>query len=318
MFTSCRRGDSKLGYRTTALQALQGADLRGKTAVVTGGNSGLGLETCRALAAAGAHVVLCSRSLEAGQAAAERLKPDVEGRISVSRLDLADVKSIRALAAKLAASLPSLDLLILNGGVMALHPGPQRTADSFEMQFGVNHLGHFLLCQLLLPKMKAQGTPGRIVVVSSSIHELGRIDLDDLNYKKRPYRAWGSYAQSKLANVLFVRELACRLRSEGSTLEAFCLHPGIIHTNIGSHIGWRARGFYLLFGPWLKTPEQGAATTVYAATAAELAGHNGGYLQDCRLSTAAKQAQDDALAAALWEKSEELVAAALQKAELDP
>ncbi|KAL4442102.1 hypothetical protein ABPG77_011363 [Micractinium sp. CCAP 211/92] len=316
MFSSCRHRGSKLGYRTTALEALQGADLTGRTALVTGGNTGLGLETCRALAAGGAHVVLCSRSLEAGQAAAEQIRQEAKGRISVCQLDLADLRSIQALAAQLASSGPSPDLLILNAGVMALSPGPQRTADGFEMQFGVNHLGHFLLCQLLLPKMKAQGTPGRIVVVSSRIHERGRIDLQDLNYKKRPYRPWASYAQSKLANVLFTRELARRLREEGSALEVYCLHPGIVQTNIGSHMGLQARSFYLLFAPWLKTPEQGAATTVYAATAAELTGHSGAYLQDCRLSAPAKRAESDALAAALWAKSAELVEGALQRAAL--
>ncbi|PRW56818.1 short-chain dehydrogenase reductase SDR [Chlorella sorokiniana] len=304
----------KLGSRSTAIEALRGVDLTGKVAVVTGGNSGLGSETIRALATAGADCVLCCRNKKAGQAVAAELQPTVKGKISVQRLDLADLSSIKA-AGDALASLPSLDLLVLNAGVMAVRP-KQHTKDGFELQFGTNHLGHFYLSSQLLPKMKKQGTPGRVVVLSSSAHGFGRIHIDDLNCERRWYGAWASYGNAKLANLLFVKELARRLQEEGSPVEAFALHPGICHTSIGEHMGGRATVFYCMYKPWLKSAAQGAATTIYAATAPELSGKSGAYLEDCHEAKPWRCARDADMARRLWDKSEELVQAALKKAGL--
>ncbi|KAL4425998.1 hypothetical protein ABPG75_010014 [Micractinium tetrahymenae] len=303
---------TKLGYRTTAIQALRGVDLTGKQAVVTGGNSGIGVETVRALAHAGADVVLCSRSLEGGQKVAEQLQPGVKGKIAVKRLDLADLSSVKALADDLTASLARLDILILNAGVMACPK--MQTKNGFEMQIGTNHFGHFYLTKLLLPKMESQNSPARVVAVSSTAHSMGKLDLDDLNFERRKYSAWGSYGQSKLANVLFASELARRLREQGSAVTAFSLHPGVIKTNLQRHMGFSALVLNVLGGPFMKSMAQGAATSVFAATAPELEGKGGAYLADCQVATPSKAGQDGALAASLWEKSEELLAAALAKA----
>lgn len=303
-----------LGYRTTALEAVQGTDLTGQVAVVTGGNSGIGVETVRALAHAGADVVLCSRSVQAGQAVAEQLQPGVKGKISVRQLDLADLASVKKLGAELDADLARVDLLILNAGVMAC---PKlATKDGFEMQIGTNHFGHFYLTKLLLPKMKAQGTPARVVAVASTAHKFGSINLDDLNYEKRKYSSWGSYGQAKLANILFAAELARQLAAEGSHVKAYSLHPGVIKTNLGRHMGFTGGLLNFFVGPFGKTIPQGAATSVYAATAAELDTHSGAYLADCQLAVASKAGQDGEMGKKLWAKTEELLGAALAKAGL--
>ncbi|PSC68474.1 WW domain-containing oxidoreductase [Micractinium conductrix] len=305
-----------LGHRSTALEALQGADLTGKLAVVTGGNSGIGVETVKALAHAGADVMLCSRSVEAGdRVAAELQAGGVKGKIRVKQLDLADLASVKAMGAELAASLPRLDLLILNAGVMACPKGT--TKQGFETQIGTNHFGHFYLTQLLLPKMKAQGAPARVVVVSSSAHTMVKgIPLDDINFEHRKYGAWSSYGQSKLANVLFAKELARRLGEEGSPVKAFCLHPGVIKTNLQRHMGFSAFLLNTFAGPFMKTVPQGAATSVYSATAPELEQRSGAYLADCKVAAASKAGQDAELAKAFWTKSEEMLAAALAQAGL--
>ncbi|KAI3428336.1 hypothetical protein D9Q98_006716 [Chlorella vulgaris] len=306
-----------MGYHTTATQVIQARpDLSGQVAVVTGGSSGIGVETVRALASAGIDCVLCCRNVEAGQRVAAELQPEAVGKVTVQCLDLCDLSSVRAAATQLAAQLPRLDMLVLNAGVMApraVDGKPQRTADGFELQFGTNHLSHFYLCKLLLPKMKASGSAGRVVVVSSSAYAFGRIDLEDPNYTSRTYRPWDGYNQSKLANRLFVHELARRLKEEGSAVKAFSVHPGIIKTSIGDHIGFRASCFYALAGPFLKSPSQGAATTVFGAVSKELDDKSGAHLQDCAVVRVAQRGRDDAVAAALWSKSEELVLAAMQR-----
>ncbi|PSC71857.1 short-chain dehydrogenase TIC chloroplastic-like [Micractinium conductrix] len=281
---------AKLGYRTTALEALRGADLRGKVAVVTGehrkrpwrvagrgaatgGNSGIGLETCRALAHAGADVILCSRSVEAGERAAAELQGLEQGKLTVKQLDLSDL-------------------------------------------MGTNHFGHFYLTQLLLPKMNVQGTPGRIIAVASIAHAMVKgLPLEDLNCQTRTYYPWLSYAHSKLANVLFVTELARQLEKEGSAVKAFSVHPGVINTNLHRHK--RVSSFCgMLFGPLMKTVPQGAATTIYAATAPELEQDSGAYLALCKVGRASKAGRDSELAKAFWRKSEELLEAALARAGL--
>lgn len=295
---------------------LQGVDLTGKVAVVTGGNSGLGKETARCLAAAGADVTLTARSAQAGDdVAAELQATGVKGRISVQQLDLADLASVRAAAAAL-QRLPRIDYLILNAGVMACPLS--YTKDGFEMQIGTNHFGHWVLTQGLLDKLKAQDFPSRVVALSSSGHALNRgpLQLDDLHFKRRSYGAWTAYGQSKAANILFAKELNRRL--QGTQVEAFSAHPGVIQTNLGRHMNGPAHWGMKIFmaaARWVpamraKNIPQGVSTTLYAATAPQLKGLGGAYLVDCAVAQPSKTCQDVDTAAKLWEVTAEQVAAA--------
>ncbi|MFD8092435.1 oxidoreductase [Streptomyces malaysiensis] len=243
-------------------------DQTGRTAVVTGANSGLGLITARELARRGAQVVLACRSETRGAEAAELIQAQAPGAyVRVAPLDLADLASIRAFAAGHKGD--RLDLLINNAGVMALPHG--RTADGFETQFGVNHLGHFALTGLLLPKLLAAGPGARVVTVSSFMHLLGTVDPRDLNMERK-YRRWAAYARSKSANLLFTHELAHRLRATGAHLVAAAAHPGYAATNLMSVApkmeGHRAKQRFMEIGNryFAQSPEQGALPTLYAAT----------------------------------------------------
>ncbi|MHB9753905.1 oxidoreductase [Streptomyces sp. BYX5S] len=210
------------GWSTTDIP-----DQQGRTAVVTGANSGIGYVTARELARAGAHVVLACRSEQRGTAALDRLTFEVPGaQAEFAPLDLGDLASVRAFAE--ARGDGPLDLLVNNAGVMALPFG--RTADGFERQFGVNHLGHFALTGLLLPRLLAAPAP-RVVTVSSGLHALSNIDIADLN-SERSYGRWTAYARSKTANLLFVHELARRARAAGTGLVAAAAHPGYAATEL--------------------------------------------------------------------------------------
>ncbi|MFF5582994.1 oxidoreductase [Streptomyces hygroscopicus] len=243
-------------------------DQTGRTAVVTGANSGLGYITARELARRGAHVVLACRDDTRGAEAAERIRAQAPGAdVRVAPLDLADLTSVRAFAAEYPGE--RLDLLINNAGVMALPH--RRTADGFEMQFGVNHLGHFALTGLLLPKLLEAGPGARVVTVSSFLHMLGTVDPRDLNME-RGYRRWAAYARSKSANLLFTHELAHRLRTAGSRLVAAAAHPGYASTNLPTAAakmeGRRALERFMEIGNrfFAQSPDQGALPTLYAAT----------------------------------------------------
>ncbi|KAL3151249.1 hypothetical protein ABBQ38_013088 [Trebouxia sp. C0009 RCD-2024] len=293
-----------LGYRTTALQALRGADLTGKTAVITGGNSGLGVETARALAHAGARVILTSRKVSAGEEVVTKLRSDgVKGSLHVQQLDLADLSSVKALVKQLQLE-DSIDMLILNAGVAAVPLS--YTKDNFEIQIGTNHFGHFALVAGLMDKLKQQDTPVRIVAVASLAHMLGGFDMDDLHFRRRSYYRLKGYGQSKLCNILFAKELA--RRTEGTNIEAFSLHPGTIATNLSRHVGLVGSVANLGLSWFSKSTEQGAATSVYAATAPELSGQSGAYLQDCHIAQPSSQAQDAALAQQLWTVTEQQLA----------
>jgi NAD(P)-dependent dehydrogenase (short-subunit alcohol dehydrogenase family) len=289
----------------TTDDVLAGVDLHGTTAVVTGASSGIGAETARALAAAGAHVDLAVRDVAKGKAAA-----DGTGDVEVGHLDLTSLASVRAYARDLLDRHDRVNLLINNAGVMATPF--ERTVDGFELQFGTNHLGHFLLTALLAPVIVA-AAPARIVNVTSAGHQASDIDWDDPNYQHRPYDKWESYGQSKTANILFSVELERRLGPRG--VHAYAVHPGMIATELGRHLDAgdfttladraRTQGREL---PAFKPVEKGAATTVWAATAPELEGQGGTYLEDCRVSEAhAPWALDPASAERLWSLSEELV-----------
>jgi NAD(P)-dependent dehydrogenase (short-subunit alcohol dehydrogenase family) len=229
-------------------------DLSGKTAIITGANSGIGLATARALASAGAHVVLAVRSTEKGKAASAA----ITGSTSVRGLDLANLESVRAFAAGWDGP---IDLLINNAGVSG--PTLTRTADGFESKFGTNHLGHFALTNLLIEHLT-----GRVVSLASLAERFGRLDFDDLNWEHRPYKQSQAYSDSKLANLLFSAELQRRLTAAGSGVLAIAAHPGMVRTAIYHHDGPR-RPIDLLWGVALRViaqdPEAGALPVLYAA-----------------------------------------------------
>lgn len=291
--------------------------LNGRTAIVTGATSGLGLETAKALAFHGADVTLAVRDTPRGEDLAARIRYELPGmRVSVGRLDLADLASVRAFAAGWLDAHPGgLDLLVNNAGVMAL---PRReTADGFEMQLGTNHLGHFALTGLLLPAF-VDRAGARVVTVSSGLHRTGRIDFDDL-MGERSYRRWSAYGQSKLANLLFAFELQRRLDAAGSPAVSLAAHPGYAATNLQS--GGAAMGGSSLEGRFMallnrfvaQSAADGALPTLYAATGPALPG--GSYVGPDRLMEsrghptlvgASGAARDEATARRLWEESERL------------
>ncbi|WP_237277368.1 oxidoreductase [Streptomyces caniscabiei] len=248
-------------------------DQHGRSAVVTGANSGIGYAAARALARRGAHVVLACRSAERGAAALERMSAEVpDGSVELMRLDLGDLGSVREFADAYAQASDRLDLLVNNAGVMAV--ARSRTADGFETQFGTNHLGHFALTGLLLPALLA--TPGaRVVTVSSLMHLRANIDIDDLD-SERPYGRWLAYGRSKTANLLFTHELARRLAANGSDVVAAAAHPGYASTNLQtagpSAEGRKSVERFMRVGNrfFAQSAEGGALPTLYAATAPEV------------------------------------------------
>lgn len=275
-------------------------DLPDGRVIVTGANSGIGRAAARMLAAAGAQVTLAVRSLERGHAAAAA----ISGKTEVRELDLASLASVRKFAADWDGD---IDLLINNAGVMI--PPLSRTADGFELQFGTNHLGHFALTNLLLPRIR-----GRVVTVSSSMHRVGRIDFADLNWEQRRYRRWAAYGQSKLANLLFTKELQRRLSDAGSPLLSVAAHPGYAATNLQTRSGsglWDAlgRAGNALFA---QSDHAGALPMLFAAFAEipgdSFAGPGGlqGMRGAPRLVKRSRRAQDAAVARRLWEASEQL------------
>ncbi len=273
--------------------------LDGRTFLVTGANSGIGLSAARELGRAGGRVVLAVRDPDRGEQAAATIPGDRE----VRRLDLADLSSIRAFAD---AWDGEIDVLINNAGVMA--PPERRTADGFELQIGTNHLGHFALTNLLLPHVT-----DRVVTISSGAHRTGRIRLDDLNWEHGRYNRWRAYGQSKLANLLFTLELQRRLADAGSELRAVAAHPGYAKTNLQHHTeSVIHRGVMVITDLTAQSDEMGALPTLFAATQdipggsyvgpdgfAEQRGHP-------QLVGRSKAASDEETARRLWELSEEL------------
>jgi NAD(P)-dependent dehydrogenase (short-subunit alcohol dehydrogenase family) len=270
------------------------------TAIITGANSGIGRAAARALAGAGAHVVLAVRDTGKGARAAA----SIQGSTEVRPLDLASLESVRQFAADWDGP---IDLLINNAGVMV--PPLSRTADGFELQFGTNHLGHFALTNLLL-----EHVTGRVVTVSSTGHRIGKIDFEDLNWERKPYKAWRAYGQSKLANLLFTAELQRRLTASGSTVIATAAHPGYAATNLQFHSGHRTLDVLSILGNRLIAQDEhdGALPTLYAAVADVPAGSFAG--PDGRLEMRgkpklvgrSKAARDADAARRLWDASEEL------------
>ena len=279
--------------------AAQLPDLSGQTVVVTGASSGIGAVTAGELSRAGAKVVLGVRDVAKGRPQ----PPEWRGRHDVRRLDLTDLASVREFAGGWAGH---LDILINNAGIMMVPAG--RTADGFELQIGTNHLGHFALTNLMLPQIT-----GRIVTVTSDLHKIGKIKVDDLNWENRTYKPLGAYCQSKLANVLFTLELQRRLASSGSVVRAVAAHPGVAETNLISHVGgFQGAVSKLFLGPITQDGEHGALPTLYAATQDIPGGshvgpdgliHTKGYPE---VSKPSKLSRNADLARRLWDASASL------------
>lgn len=308
--------------KTTVAEVLADVDLSGKVAVVTGGYSGIGLETVRGLASKGARVIVPVRS----SAKAKEALAAVEGDVTTAPMDLADPASVRQFGQTIAQQSSRLDLLINNAGIMACPEA--RTGPGWESQFGVNHMGHFILGETLLPLLKKTGD-ARVVALSSTAHKFSGILWDDIQFETSDYDKWLAYGQAKTANALFANAISRRLQESGG--HAFSVHPGGIFTPLQRHLpkeemvalGWLGEDGEPseLAKQGFKTPEQGAATTVWAATSPDLIGKPGAYCENCDIAAPADtenpmarfvgvnaHACDDEAAERLWDLSQHLSA----------
>lgn len=283
--------------------------LGGKTVIVTGANTGIGKETALDLAKRRARVILACRDVQKAKQAAREIqlqasRINVEANLLVKELDLASVASVNKFCDDILSTEHQVDVLINNAGVFQCPYS--LTEDGFEMQFGVNHLGHFLLTNRLLPLLQ-KACPSRVLIISSALHKRGKIDFSDLQSKKR-YSKKAAYSNSKLANVLFAKELHKRYHRRG--INVYCIHPGIVRTELGRHL--KVSPFVnFMVSPlmWLffKSPWYGAQTSVYCAIAGDLEGQSGGYYGDCKeepfpfVEGATEECQEK-----LWEESEKL------------
>ena len=292
-------GPSGFGYGSTAMDVTDGLDLSEKTILLTGCNSGIGLESFKVLSARGAHVVAAARTVDKAKGAGEGLS-----NFTPVACELSEPGSVRACVETVKATGRRLDAIICNAGIMAL---PKlNTQYGYELQFFTNHVGHFILVTGLLDTLAERG---RVVMLSSTAHQgaprVG-IEFDNLDGSKG-YFSWKAYGQAKLANLLFARELARRLPHTGQTANA--VHPGVIHTNLARHSGSIADIGLAMAGPlFLKSVGQGAATQCYVATHPSLGGVTGEYFADCNIARSSSNGKNMALAKRLWEVSEEIVA----------
>ena len=293
------KGPSGFGYGSTAEQVTAGLSLQGRTILVTGCNSGLGLETMRVLALRGARVAGTARTREKAETACKSVK----GETLPFACELSDPASVNACIAAVKTAGLKLDAIICNAGIMAL-PKLEK-AYGYEQQFFTNHIGHFILVTGLLDQLTESG---RVVMLSSDLHARapkGGIEFDNLDGSKG-YDGWKNYAQSKFANVLFAKELARRFHGTKKTANA--VHPGVIATNLGRHMNPIVWSLYSALAPlFLKTVPQGAATEVYVATSPALDGVSGEYFADCNVAKARRDTSDATLAKRLWEVSGKIV-----------
>ncbi len=273
-------------------------DMAGRTVVISGATSGIGMATAMELARRGANLVILSHSVDRVRYALVEVGGAAGGRMpDVVFMDLAVMASIRSGVSQLLKNHPNVHVLINNAGVV--NPERQTTVEGNEATFAVNHLGPFLLTRLLLPSMRDSG-PARVVTLSSAAHRRAHMSWDDLQLKDG-YTAMRAYSQSKLANILFTRELARRLAGSGTV--ANCVHPGLVHTELDRRMSLPVRAFFHLFGG---TPEKGAEGPVYLASSPAAAAVSGRYFHGTHEATPSREAQDDAAAARLWEISEQL------------
>ncbi|KPK66669.1 MAG: hypothetical protein AMS21_01400 [Gemmatimonas sp. SG8_38_2] len=293
-------GPSGFGYASTAEEVTEGLDLRGRTILLTGCNSGIGKETLRALSKRGAHVIGAARTTDKARRACD----EVTGDTTPAECELSEPSSIEACVRRVKQLGRPLDAIICNAGIMALPKLRQKYG--YELQFFTNHVGHFILVTSLLDQLAERG---RVVVVASEAHKGAPgegIQFDNLS-GERGYRPWESYGQSKLANILFANELSKRLADSGRTANS--LHPGAINTNLGRNMNPIARGALALAAPLvLKSIPQGAATQCYVAVHPDVQDVTGKYFADCNESTPSAHGRDAAMAARLWEVSEKIAA----------
>ena len=305
------------GANSTTNQVLEGIDLKGKIILITGAASGLGAETARALASKGAKIIIAARDMDkAKQVQAEIQKSTANQDIEIMPLELASLAKVKAFADDFLKKYPILNILINNAGIMACPY--METEDGFELQFGSNHLGHFLLTCLLAPALK-KGAPSRVISLSSLGHRFSPVVFEDIHFKNRPYNKWLSYGQSKTANALFAVELDRRLGQYDC--HAFSVHPGVIRTPLARHMTKedieQITARHQSSGSQIKSVEEGAATSVYAATAPELEGEGGAYLENCSLAKIVPETHENdgvrdfainpQKAKQLWELSEKMI-----------
>ncbi|KAJ4966427.1 hypothetical protein NE237_018276 [Protea cynaroides] len=304
---------SGFGSSSTAEQVTEGIDATGLTAIVTGATSGIGKETARVLALRGANVIIPSRNLESGLKMKEALlKEQPNAKLEVMELDLASINSLTSFARSFNSSHQRLNILINNAAIMGCPF--QLSKDGIELQFATNHLGHFLLTNLLLDKLKATskstGIEGRIVNVSSIAHRYAKastlIGLDTINDSSK-YKPIVAYGRSKLANILHANELSKQLQEEGANVTANSLHPGFIPTNITRYTQLRANLLMLLLKPFAKSIAQGASTTCYVSLHPNLNGVTGKYFANCNEKQPSSQARDKDVGGKLWDFSQDLI-----------
>jgi NAD(P)-dependent dehydrogenase (short-subunit alcohol dehydrogenase family) len=275
------------------------ADIHGKTCVITGATSGIGLLTAIGLAGAGARLVLVGRDRARGEAALARLRREAPAaQVEIQYADLSRLDEVRRLGALLADALARIDVLVNNAGAMFWRRSV--TADGLERTFALNHMAYFVLTELLRGRLVASA-PARIVSVASEAHRGATLDFEDLQCE-RPYSGWKAYQRSKLCNILHTQELARRLKGTGVT--ANCLHPGFVASRFGDDNGGLFRaGISLAKRVWAISPEAGARTSLYLATSPEPAATSGAYFNKCAPSTPSAAAQDDRTAERLWRES---------------
>jgi retinol dehydrogenase 12 len=277
-------------------------DLAGRTFLVTGGNAGIGFATAASLAKRGGRVYIACRSQAKGEAAVTAIRAQAAtDHVHLLHLDLADLASVRQCAQDFTARREPLHVLINNAGIAGRHGV---TADGFELQFGVNHLGHFALTQALLPVLGRSGQARVVTVASDSHYQVNRVNFDALRSRTRSIIGMREYAVSKLCNVLFTAELGRRL--DGSDVTAYCLHPGVVASEIWRRVPWPARQ---IVTRGMLTIDQGAQTSLYCATSDEIGADSGKYFDKCRV-TEPNKAVTPELAARLWEYSEKWTTAA--------
>ncbi|XP_038075223.1 retinol dehydrogenase 11-like isoform X2 [Patiria miniata] len=277
--------------------------LEGKTVIVTGSNTGMGKEIAADMASRGARVIMACRSIERGNRAAEDIRRRVQdGTLIVSQLDLGSLKSVRMFCKTFLATESQLDILINNAGVFFC-PYMQ-TEDGYEYHFGVNHLGHFLLTNQLLLLLK-KSPKSRVVNVSSFTYAFTSLDFDNLNYK-HSYSRMQAYMRSKLANVLFTKELARRAKDSG--VDVYCVNPGGVHTDITRYLlpQWSLPVLDPIIWLVIKSPRAGAQTAIYCAVSDEVKGLSGHYFSDCKEKAVGKEGMDEGIAKKLWEVSEKM------------
>ena len=286
--------------------------MTGKTVLITGANSGIGFEAAVRIAHLGADIVMVARNRQKAEAAIVAARErSGSGRFSLMLCDMSSMSDVRRLAAKVLATMPRLDVLVNNAG--SVNNVRRITVDGLEQTFAANYLGHFLLTHLLLPLLRSSA-PSRIVNVSSVGHRRGDLDFDNLQFEKGGYSVMKAYGRSKLAQILFTRELAHRLVGTGVTANS--LHPGAVATRIWSHAPWFARPVVAAAQLFMLTPGQGGEGIVYLAASPEVEGETGGYYAKNKRVEPSALARDGAIAARLWEESVKLTQLASTRPEI--